>query len=80
MFDQHKWNEKSKHCFIDEIVGIATFATQIPLSIFTCLFHQRFEKHSLLESMLEILRHFYIQMETEPNYFHLFLEIFLHTP
>jgi hypothetical protein len=30
--------------------------------------------------MLEILRHFYIQMETEPNYFHLFLEIFLHTP
>jgi hypothetical protein len=32
MFDI--WNEKSKHCLIDEIVDIAVFATQIPLSIF----------------------------------------------
>jgi hypothetical protein len=43
MFDI--WNEQSKHCFINEIVDIAVFATQIPLSIFTNLFHQRFEKH-----------------------------------
>ncbi len=35
MFDQHMRNEKSKHCFIDEIVDIALFVTQIPLSIFT---------------------------------------------
>jgi hypothetical protein len=42
MFDQHVWNEKSKHCFIDEIVDIASSTTQIPLSIFTNLFHQRF--------------------------------------
>ncbi len=28
MFDI--WNEKIKHCFIDEIVDIAVFATQIP--------------------------------------------------
>jgi hypothetical protein len=28
-------NEKSKHCFINEIVDIALSATQIPLSIFT---------------------------------------------
>ncbi len=54
MFDM--WNEKSKHCFINEIVDIAVFATQIPQSIFTNLFHQRFEKHSKLESMLEILQ------------------------
>jgi hypothetical protein len=39
MFDQRMRNEKSKHCFIDEIVDIALFATQIPLSIFTNLFH-----------------------------------------
>ncbi len=37
MFDI--WNEKSKHCLIDEIVDIAVFATQIPLSIFTYLIH-----------------------------------------
>jgi hypothetical protein len=36
-FDQHFWNEnkKRKHRFIDEIVAIALYATQIPLSIFT---------------------------------------------
>jgi hypothetical protein len=33
MFGQHLWNEKSKHCLIDEIVDIALSATQIPLSI-----------------------------------------------
>ena len=73
-FDQHFWNEnkKCKHCFINEIVAIALSATQIPLSIFTNLFHKRFEKHSMLESMLEILQQFYIQMETEPHDFLLF--------
>jgi hypothetical protein len=72
MFNQHLWNEKSKHHFIDEIVDIALSATQIPLSTFTNLFHQRFEKHSMLESMLEILQQFYIRMETEPHSFLLF--------
>ncbi len=72
MFDQHLLNEKSKDHLIDEMVDIALFATQIPLSMFTNLFHQRSEKHSMLESMLEILQQFYIQMETEPDDFHLF--------
>jgi hypothetical protein len=71
MFDM--WNEKSKHCLIDEIVDIAVFATQIPLSIFTNLLHQRFENHSMLESMLKTLQQFYIQMEIEPHDFLLFL-------
>jgi hypothetical protein len=31
-----------------------------------------FEKHSMLESTLEILQQFYIQMESKPNDFHLF--------
>jgi hypothetical protein len=65
-------NEKRKDHFIDEIVDIALFATQISLSMFTNFFHQRFEKHSMLESMLEILMQFYIQKETEPDDFHLF--------
>ncbi len=71
-FDQHMLHEKSKHQFIKDIGYIALFATQIPLSIFTKLFHQWFEKHSMLESMLEILQQFFIQMETEPDDFHLF--------
>jgi hypothetical protein len=54
------WNEQSKYHLIDEIVDIAVFATQIPLSIFTNLFHQRFKKHSMLESMLELLQQLYI--------------------
>ncbi len=48
--------------------------TQIPLSIFTNLFHKRFQKHSMLESTHEILQQFYIQMETEPHDFLLFPE------
>jgi hypothetical protein len=59
------WNEKSKNCFINEIVDIAVFVTQIPLSIFTNLFHQKFEKHSMFESTLEMLQQFNIQIETE---------------
>ncbi len=65
-------NKKCKHHFIDEIVAIALSATQIPLSIFTNLFHKRFEKHLMFESMLEILQPFYIQMEIEPDDFHFF--------
>jgi hypothetical protein len=65
-------HQKSKIHFIDEIMGIALFATQIPLSIFTNLFKQKFEKHSMLESTLEILQQFYIQMETQSDEFQLF--------
>jgi hypothetical protein len=60
LFDQQMLHQESKHKFIEDIGDIALFATQIPLSIFTNLFHQRFEKHSMLESTLEILQQFYI--------------------
>jgi hypothetical protein len=68
----HVWHKKRKHRLINQIVDIALAGTQIPLSILTNLFHKRFQKHSMLESMLEILQHFYIQMETEPHDFLLF--------
>jgi hypothetical protein len=71
-FDQHVWNEKRKYRLIKEIFDIALSETQIPLSIFTNLFHKRFQKHSMLESMVDILQQFYIQMETEPHDFLLF--------
>ncbi len=73
IFDQQMLHQKSKDHFIAEIACIALFATQIPLSIFTNLFHQRFEKHSMLESMLEIFQQFYIQVETQSDEFHLFV-------
>jgi hypothetical protein len=79
IFDQHFLNEQSKDHFIDEIVDIVLFATQIPLSIFTNLFHQRFKKHPMLESMLEILQQFCIQVETQSDEFHLFAGDFPHT-
>jgi hypothetical protein len=66
-------NQKSKDYFIAEIASIALFATQIPLSIFTSLFHQRFETHSMLESMLEILQQLYILVETQSEEFHFFV-------
>ena len=72
-FDHHMLNEESKHQFIEDIGDIGLFATQIALSIFTNLFHQRFEKHPMLESTLEILQQFYIQeVETQSDEFHLF--------
>jgi hypothetical protein len=73
IFDQQMLHQKSKDYFIAEIACIALFATQIPQSIFTNLFHQRFEKHSMLESTLEILQQFYIQVETQSDEFHLFV-------
>ncbi len=69
IFDKQMLHQKSKHQFLEDIGDIALFATQISLSIFTNLFHQRFEKHSMLESMLEILQQFYIQMKSEPHDF-----------
>jgi hypothetical protein len=72
IFDEHLLNEESKDYFITEIACIALLATQIPLSISTNLFNQRFEKHSMLESMLEMVQQFYIQVETQSEEFHLF--------
>ncbi len=72
IFGQQMLHQNSKHQLIEDIGDIALFATQIPISIFTNLFHQKFEKHSMLESMLEILQQSYIQMETQSDEFHLF--------
>ncbi len=72
-YHQQVWHKKRKHSLVNQIVDIALSATQIPLSIFKNLFHKRFQKHSMLESMLEILKQFYIQIDTEPHDFLLFL-------
>jgi hypothetical protein len=78
-FDQHLLNEKSKDHFIDEIVDITLFATQIPLSIFTNLFHQRFEKHSMLESRLKYYSSSTFKWRHNLMNFTFLVEIFPHT-
>ncbi len=78
-FDQPLLNEQSKDHFIDEIVDIALFATQIPLSIFTNLFYQMFEKHPILESTVEILQRSTFKWRYNLMNFTFLLEIFPHT-
>jgi hypothetical protein len=48
---------------MDHMMDTATLGTMIPLSIFKKNIHKRFEKHSILELRLEIMQHFYIQMD-----------------
>jgi hypothetical protein len=79
MFDQHLLNEKCNNQFVEEMVDISLDATQIPLSIFTNSFHQRFETQSVLESTLEILQHSTFKWRQDQMTFTFFLEIFPHT-
>jgi hypothetical protein len=43
--------------------GKAKESTIVPFSVFSNLFHQRFNRHRFLESTLEILQQFYISIE-----------------
>ncbi len=54
-----------KQCTVtEEIWESASKATIIPFSIFTPMFHQRFMEHRFLESTLELLQQFYLQVES----------------
>jgi hypothetical protein len=80
MFVQHVWNKKSKHCFIDEIVGIALSTTQIPLSIFTNLFHHRFESIQCWNQRLQYYISPIFKWRQNHMTFSFFLEILPFTP
>ncbi len=56
---------------MNHVMDTAIFSTMIPLSIFTKIFHERFQKHLMLESTIEIIQHFYVQMTTEPDEYEL---------
>jgi hypothetical protein len=47
----------------EEVWEFASKATIIPFSIFTSMYHQRFTEHRFLESTLELLQQFYLQIE-----------------
>jgi hypothetical protein len=61
-------NSTFKKAFIDHMKETAILGTMILLSNFTIFFHQRFEKHSVFESMPETMQHYYIQMKTASGY------------
>jgi hypothetical protein len=60
---------EKKEVIIKRVWVIAVSATTIPLSILTNLFHQRFSKHVYLESTLEILQQFYIEMNSNHEHY-----------
>ncbi len=72
IFDQQMLHQKSKIQFINEIMGIALFATQIPLTYSQIYSNRGLKSIQCWNQRFEILQQFYIQMETQSDEFHLF--------
>jgi hypothetical protein len=64
-FDEYMKTAEKKEVIIKAVREITVSATSIPHFIFTNLFHQRFSKHEYLESTLEILQQFTIEMNSD---------------
>jgi hypothetical protein len=56
----------------EEVWECARKVTIIPFSIFMSMFHQRFTEHRFLESTLELLQQFYLQVESIANDYKVF--------
>ncbi len=73
-FDQNfSTTNKDNNYILSLLEGKAREATIISFSVFSNLFHQRFNWHRFLESTLEILQQFYIAIEKCDKQYHLFL-------
>jgi hypothetical protein len=57
-------NPKTRDNVIEEVWEITRKATIIPFSIFTSMFYQCFAEHRFLESTLELLQQFFLQVES----------------
>ncbi len=66
-------NNKDTNEIFSFLEGKARESTIVPFSVFSNLFHQRFNQHRFLESTLEILQQFYISTEKCDEQYHLFL-------
>ena len=72
-FDQiFSTTNKDTNDIFSFLEGKAREATIVPFSVFLNLFHQRVNRHGLLESTLEILQQFYIAIEKCDEQYHLF--------
>jgi hypothetical protein len=72
IWDQILPNPKTSYTVIEEVWECASKATIIPFSIFTSMFHQRFMEHRFLESTLELLQQFYLQVESIAHDYNIF--------
>jgi hypothetical protein len=63
-WDQILITDKTRINVADKLWGFARKASIIPFSIFTPMLHQRFTEHRFLESTLQLLQQFYIQVES----------------
>jgi hypothetical protein len=79
IFDQQMLHQQSKHKFIEDIGDIALFATQIPLSMFKILFHQRFERHLMMNQRLKYYSSSIFKCSQNHMKFPFVLEIFPHS-
>ncbi len=64
IWDQILPNPKVRDNVIEEAWEIARKSTIIPLSIISTMFHQCFMEHRFLESTLELLQQFHLQVES----------------
>jgi hypothetical protein len=64
IWDRILANPKTMKTVTEKVWEFASKATIIPFSIFTSMFHQRFTEHRFLESTLELLQQFYLQVES----------------
>ena len=72
-FDQiFSTTNKDSNEIFSFLEGKAREATIVPFSVFSNLFHQRFNRHRFLESTLEILQQFYISIEKCDKQYRLF--------
>jgi hypothetical protein len=64
IWDQIFRNPETMVTVTEEVWEFSRKATIIPFSIFTSMFHQQFTEHRFLESTLELLQQFYLQVES----------------
>jgi hypothetical protein len=64
IWDQILIDYKRRINVADKLWEFARGASIIPFSIFTSMFHQSFKEYRYLESTLELLQQFYIQVES----------------
>jgi hypothetical protein len=64
IWDQILCNPKTMVTVAEEVWECARKVTIIPFSIFTSMFHKCFPEHRFLESTLELLQQFYLQVKS----------------
>jgi hypothetical protein len=78
IWDQILQTDKTRINVADKLWEFIRKASIIPFSIFTLMLHPHFTEHRFLESTLELLQQFYIQVESIAHIIRYFLGINQH--